>query len=120
MSGQVSHMGDGSEQADGSGEHRKGSVCGDGAESQEVFMERGGKSLGQEPVRHRLTDVVTPPSLGPSPGPRNRCPGNVPPTGGQESDLRLLAGPRSPSEGAGEECVPGPNFGFATKTGFAK
>lgn len=79
-----------------------------------------GKSLGQEPVRHRLTDVVTPPSLGPSPGPRNRCPGDVPPTGGQESDLRLLAGPRSPSEGAGEECVPGPNFGFATKTGFAK
>lgn len=42
MSEQVSHMGDGSEQAGGSGEHRKGSVCGDGAESQEVFMERGG------------------------------------------------------------------------------
>lgn len=60
MSKQVSHMGDGSEQAGGSGEHKKGSVCGDGAESQEVFMEQVGRSLGQEPTRHSRSDATQP------------------------------------------------------------
>lgn len=96
MSEQVSHMGDGSEQADGSGEHRKGSVCGDGAESQEVFMERGGKSLGQEPMRHRLTDVATHPAWAHLQGPVTAAPATCHPPGARSLTCGCWQGPALP------------------------